>query len=64
LNGHDTNPFLKLRDPRTGKVNPVLEKNIAAMIRAMGTKNVTEIARACKTADAPLSMTITGLPIK
>jgi hypothetical protein len=62
-NGHETNPFTKLRDPRTNKINPEVEKQIASMIKAMGTVKVAAIGRAAVSPDAPYGRSITGLPL-
>lgn len=64
VNGHHSNPFLRLRDPKTGRVNPVVQDQVASLIKAVGTKRETAIARACKTTAAPFGMSITGLPLK
>jgi hypothetical protein len=67
LNGfngsHSSNPFLKLRKP-DGTVDKAVEAKIGSMIAAMGHKKVADIARAAKTAAAPLGMSLTGLPLK
>jgi hypothetical protein len=57
-----SNPFAKLINKR-GVRDPAIEKHIAGMITAMGTKKVADIARAAVSADAPLGRTITGLPL-
>ena len=57
-----SNPFTKLRNKR-GEIDPVVEKHIAGMISAMGTKKVADIARAAVSADAPFGRTLTGLPL-
>jgi hypothetical protein len=60
-NGHDPtstkNPFSKLRDPRTGKIDPAIEKQVASMVRSLGTKKTAEIA-------AAVGKTISGLPLR
>jgi len=63
-NGHGSNPFLKLRDPRTGKVDPVVEKRIADLIVAIGHKKATDIAKGCVTPDAPFGLSLTGVPLR
>jgi hypothetical protein len=56
-NGHDsTNPFLRLRDPRTGGINTEVQQKISGMIRSLGTAKVTAIAKA-------VGMTLSGLPL-
>jgi hypothetical protein len=57
-----SNPFTKLRNKR-GEIDPAVEKHIAGMISAMGTKKVADIARAAVSADAPFGRTLTGLPL-
>jgi hypothetical protein len=55
-NGSDTNPFKALRDPRTGKINPAVEKQISSLIVAVGTAKASAIARSA-------GLSITGLPL-
>jgi hypothetical protein len=57
-----SNPFAKLINKR-GVRDPAIEKHIAGMITAMGTKKVADIARAAVSADAPFGRTLTGLPL-
>jgi hypothetical protein len=56
--GHDTrdNPFLKLRDPRTGAINAEAAKRIDSMLKSMPTKVVADIAKAA-------GMNLSGLPL-
>jgi hypothetical protein len=67
-NGHDKsrpsdNPFYKLRD-RQGKIVPAIEKRVAGMIRAMGTKKVMDIAANAKSEAAPYGLSVSGLPLR
>jgi hypothetical protein len=69
-NGHDkstplngNNPFLKLRKP-DGSIDKAVEAKIGGMISAMGHRKVQDIARAAKSAAAPLGLSLTGLPLK
>jgi len=64
VNGHggSSNPFLKLRV--NGKIDKKVEADIGRMIVAMGHKKVSAIAAAAKTAEAPLGMSLTGLPLR
>ncbi len=39
------NPFIKLRDPRTGKINEAQMKKVESFIRAAGTKAAAAVAK-------------------
>jgi hypothetical protein len=65
LNGHDgsNNPFFKLRKV-DGTIDKKVEADIGRMIKAMGHRKVSDIARAAKSPAAPLGLSLTGLPLK
>lgn len=66
LNGYEgsKNPFYRLRDPNTGAINKAVEKQIGGMIAAMGHRAVSDIAKAAKSPNAPLGLSLTGLPLR
>jgi hypothetical protein len=56
-----TNPFTRLRV--NGVIDKKVEAQVASMIVAMGTKRVSDIARAAVGPNAPFGLSITGLPL-
>jgi hypothetical protein len=45
-NGHDKNPFVGLRDPRTGQIVPEKMKKVESFLKACGAAKTAALARA------------------
>ncbi len=65
LNGFEgsKNPFFKLRKP-DGTIDKAVEKKIGELISIMGHRKVADIAKAAKSPNAPLGLSLTGIPLK